>query len=169
MSARIVCIRQVRNEVTHDEKIQLKSIVERPTTTELFGGRDRWLFIEIGSVQMIRSIWDCPCRGRSRSMYESDDTSGAGVNSIGRNKENRVRKQIVERLEAGRVRDGRFATAPGSGPVSSTCRGLVAVSSRSSASSVRDGSMSLCRRHGVLQTGTKCASSKICFGIRRNA
>ncbi|WP_456777245.1 MULTISPECIES: DUF7694 domain-containing protein [unclassified Bradyrhizobium] len=28
----------------------------------------------------------------------------------------RVRKQIAERLEAGRVRDGRFATAPGSGP-----------------------------------------------------
>ncbi|TYL73912.1 DUF7694 domain-containing protein [Bradyrhizobium cytisi] len=27
-----------------------------------------------------------------------------------------MRKQIVERLEAGRVRDGRFATAPGSGP-----------------------------------------------------
>lgn len=84
-------MRQVRNEVTHDEKIQLKIIVERPTTTELSGGRFRtepMFFVQISSVQMISSIWGCPCRGGSRSMYQSDDTRGAGVKSIGRSKEN---------------------------------------------------------------------------------
>ncbi|MGY4372925.1 hypothetical protein ACVWZR_001910 [Bradyrhizobium sp. i1.3.1] len=79
-------MRQVRNEVTHYEKIQATIIVERPTTTELSGGRFRtepMFFIQISSVQMIRSIWDCPCRGGNRSIYRPEDTSGAGVNSIG--------------------------------------------------------------------------------------
>lgn len=84
-------MRQVRNEVTHDEKIQVEIIVERPTARELSGGRFRtepMFFIQISSVQMIRSIWGFPCRGGSRSMYDSDDTSGAGVHSIGQKKEN---------------------------------------------------------------------------------
>ncbi|WP_144030666.1 hypothetical protein [Bradyrhizobium japonicum] len=79
-------MKQVRNEVTHDEKLQAKIVVERPTTTELSGGQFRtepMFFIQISSVQMIRSIWGCRCRGGSRSIYQSDDTSGAGVNSTG--------------------------------------------------------------------------------------
>lgn len=44
-------------------------------------------FIQVGSVQMISGSWGCPCRGASRSMYESDNTSDAGCNSIGQKKE----------------------------------------------------------------------------------
>lgn len=41
-------------------------------------------FIQVGSVQMISGSWGCPCRGANRSMCDSDKTSGAGCNSIGR-------------------------------------------------------------------------------------
>lgn len=43
-------------------------------------------FLQVSSVQMISSSWGCPCQGTSRSMYESDNTSGAGCKSVGQKK-----------------------------------------------------------------------------------
>lgn len=42
---------------------------------------------QLSSVQMVRSSWDCPCRRGGRSMYESDNTSGAGFDPIGQKRE----------------------------------------------------------------------------------
>ncbi|MET4045883.1 hypothetical protein ABIC03_007620 [Bradyrhizobium sp. RT6a] len=109
-------MRQVRDEVTHDEKIQATIKTNHNRTL-------RWTIPDRADVlhpDKFRAD-DQEYLGLPMPGWQPLDISVGGHERCRRQlyrlKQAGTREgQIVERLEAGRVGDGRFATAPGSGP-----------------------------------------------------